>query len=154
MRRAQQLAQGLSALGLDHELLDTSVNSVEQVGNQLKASRAIVIIGGDGLVHHSIQRIVGTTIPIGIIPAGSGNDFWRMTIDSNAEESLAKVLEFFQNPTATTPIDVLELRFDHTSGAHRYARGRFPGDLKPPSMPRPTHCRDSLVPCGTLQAWS
>lgn len=123
MRRAQQLAQGLSALGLDHELLDTSVNSVEQVGNQLKASRAIVIIGGDGLVHHSIQRIVGTTIPIGIIPAGSGNDFWRMTIDSNAEESLAKVLEFFQNPTATTPIDVLELRFDQTSGAHRYALG-------------------------------
>ncbi|AST93204.1 MULTISPECIES: diacylglycerol/lipid kinase family protein [Sutcliffiella] len=38
---------------------------------------AIVAIGGDGTVHEVINGIIGTTTPLGIIPAGSGNDFSR-----------------------------------------------------------------------------
>ena len=154
MRRAQLLAQGLSALGLDHELLDTSVNSVEQVGNQLKASRAIVIIGGDGLVHHSIQRIVGTTIPIGIIPAGSGNDFWRMTMDSNAEESLAKVLEFFQTPPLQLPSTYLSCASTRLSGAHRYALGAVSWGFEATVNAKANALPRQLGALRALQAWS
>ncbi len=123
MLRAQQLAHALGKLGLDHALVDTSATSVEQVGDQLRASRAIIIIGGDGLIHHSIQHVARTSIPVGVIPAGSGNDFWRMTGDANAEESLAKVIAFCKQPGAITPIDVLELRFDQAGRTRRYALG-------------------------------
>lgn len=36
---------------------------------------AVVVAGGDGTVHLAIQEVAGTGIPLGIIPAGTGNDF-------------------------------------------------------------------------------
>jgi len=36
---------------------------------------AIVVVGGDGMVHLGIQQVAGTNIPLGIIPVGTGNDF-------------------------------------------------------------------------------
>ena len=36
---------------------------------------AIVSLGGDGTHHYVLNGIVGSEIPLGIIPAGSGNDF-------------------------------------------------------------------------------
>lgn len=36
---------------------------------------AIVVSGGDGLIHHVLQAQAGTDVPMGIIPAGTGNDF-------------------------------------------------------------------------------
>jgi diacylglycerol kinase (ATP) len=36
---------------------------------------AIVSLGGDGTQHYILNGIVGTEIPLGIIPCGSGNDF-------------------------------------------------------------------------------
>lgn len=38
---------------------------------------AIVVCGGDGLVHLATQVVATTGIPLGIIPAGSGNDVAR-----------------------------------------------------------------------------
>jgi len=35
---------------------------------------AVVVAGGDGTVHLAIQELAGTDIPLGIIPAGTGND--------------------------------------------------------------------------------
>ncbi|WP_307825727.1 diacylglycerol/lipid kinase family protein [Sinosporangium siamense] len=36
---------------------------------------ALVAYGGDGLVHLAVQAVAGTEVPLGIIPAGTGNDF-------------------------------------------------------------------------------
>ncbi|MEZ3159987.1 diacylglycerol kinase [Microbacterium sp. BWT-B31] len=36
---------------------------------------AVVVAGGDGTVNLAIQQLAGTGIPLGIIPAGTGNDF-------------------------------------------------------------------------------
>lgn len=36
---------------------------------------AVVVAGGDGTVHLALQEVAGTGIPLGIIPAGTGNDF-------------------------------------------------------------------------------
>jgi diacylglycerol kinase (ATP) len=33
-----------------------------------------VAFGGDGLVHLAVQAVAGTDVPLGIIPAGTGND--------------------------------------------------------------------------------
>ena len=40
-------------------------------------AEALVVCGGDGLVHLGAQVVGGTDIPLGIIPAGSGNDVAR-----------------------------------------------------------------------------
>ncbi|WP_432922050.1 diacylglycerol/lipid kinase family protein [Microbispora sp. CA-135349] len=36
---------------------------------------ALVAYGGDGLVHLAVQAVAGTAVPLGIVPAGTGNDF-------------------------------------------------------------------------------
>ena len=37
----------------------------------------VVAVGGDGLVHLVLQHVANTTIPLAVIPAGTGNDFCR-----------------------------------------------------------------------------
>ena len=35
---------------------------------------AVVALGGDGMVHLALQAVAGTETPLGIVPAGTGND--------------------------------------------------------------------------------
>ena len=35
---------------------------------------AVVALGGDGMVHLALQTVAGTDTPLGIVPAGTGND--------------------------------------------------------------------------------
>jgi diacylglycerol kinase (ATP) len=36
---------------------------------------ALVVVGGDGMVHLGVQAVAGTDVPLGIVPVGTGNDF-------------------------------------------------------------------------------
>ena len=36
---------------------------------------ALVVVGGDGMVHLGVNAVAGTTIPLGVVAAGTGNDF-------------------------------------------------------------------------------
>ena len=36
---------------------------------------ALVAVGGDGTVHLALQAVAGTGVPLGVVPAGTGNDF-------------------------------------------------------------------------------
>lgn len=38
---------------------------------------ALVVCGGDGIAHLAVQAVAGTGIPLGLIPAGTGNDVAR-----------------------------------------------------------------------------
>ncbi|WP_159942463.1 MULTISPECIES: diacylglycerol kinase family protein [unclassified Nocardiopsis] len=38
---------------------------------------ALVAVGGDGLVHQALQGVVGTGVPLAVVPTGSGNDIAR-----------------------------------------------------------------------------
>jgi len=38
---------------------------------------ALVVCGGDGLVHLGVQAVAGSGVPLGLIPAGTGNDVAR-----------------------------------------------------------------------------
>jgi diacylglycerol kinase (ATP) len=38
---------------------------------------ALVVVGGDGMVHLAVQAVAGTGIPLGVVPAGTGNDVAR-----------------------------------------------------------------------------
>jgi diacylglycerol kinase (ATP) len=35
----------------------------------------LVAVGGDGLVNMALQVVAGTSVPLGVVPAGTGNDF-------------------------------------------------------------------------------
>jgi diacylglycerol kinase (ATP) len=35
---------------------------------------ALVVVGGDGMIHLALPAVVGTGTPLGVIPAGTGND--------------------------------------------------------------------------------
>lgn len=36
---------------------------------------ALVVVGGDGMVHLGVNAVGGTSVPLAVVPAGSGNDF-------------------------------------------------------------------------------
>lgn len=38
---------------------------------------AVVAVGGDGLVHLVVQTLAGSGVPLGVVPAGTGNDVAR-----------------------------------------------------------------------------
>ena len=38
---------------------------------------ALVVVGGDGTVHLGLQAVAGTSVGLGVIPTGTGNDFAR-----------------------------------------------------------------------------
>jgi len=59
-------------------------NSSIAMGDHLSAfitkfpdTKGVIAVGGDGLFHTILQRLVSSQIPIAIIPAGTGNDFVR-----------------------------------------------------------------------------
>ncbi|WP_193606922.1 diacylglycerol kinase [Nocardioides lijunqiniae] len=38
---------------------------------------ALVVVGGDGMVHLGVQAVARTGVPLGVVPAGTGNDVAR-----------------------------------------------------------------------------
>jgi diacylglycerol kinase (ATP) len=60
-------------------LAGTSALEAEELARKAVAEGvdAVVALGGDGLVHLVLQAAAGTSVPLGIIPAGTGNDIAR-----------------------------------------------------------------------------
>ncbi|WP_147803869.1 diacylglycerol/lipid kinase family protein [Alkalicoccus halolimnae] len=66
--------------------------------------KIVVAVGGDGTVNEAAAALVHKGIPLGIIPAGSGNDFARsLGITGNTQQALFRI--FKNNPKK---IDVLQ----------------------------------------------
>lgn len=70
-------------------LVDAGLSVSEVVGRDVReaadlakeaveaGAEALVVVGGDGMVHLGVQAVGGTDVPLGVIPAGTGNDFAR-----------------------------------------------------------------------------
>ena len=52
---------------------------------------AVVALGGDGLVNLALQVVAGTDVPLGVVPAGTGNDFARALGLSPSSDPMAAV---------------------------------------------------------------
>jgi diacylglycerol kinase (ATP) len=77
---AGELATALAAEG--DEVRTIAGARAEESGQLAREAVAdgtdvLVAIGGDGLVHLALQAVAGTGTTLGILPAGSGNDFAR-----------------------------------------------------------------------------
>jgi diacylglycerol kinase (ATP) len=77
---AEHVSRILKVRGVAHELC-LSATSEEPAQLAQAAIRdhcqRVVTIGGDGLVHQVANVLVGTDVTLGIVPAGTGNDFAR-----------------------------------------------------------------------------
>lgn len=78
-RGARWAAQALALLAArGHKIHDLSRGSWSASLDYVRQDRpeldALVVIGGDGMVHLGIQACAETSMPLGIIAAGSGND--------------------------------------------------------------------------------
>lgn len=49
--------------------------------------KRIYAVGGDGTLNEVLNGLVGTDSPLGVLPAGSGNDFFR-NLDTKADDTL------------------------------------------------------------------
>ncbi|ADH99577.1 diacylglycerol/lipid kinase family protein [Salisediminibacterium selenitireducens] len=55
--------------------------------------KGIVVIGGDGSLHHCINQLNNLQLPFGLIPSGSGNDFAKaMSIPSAPVKAMERIL--------------------------------------------------------------
>jgi len=77
---AQRGAQFLRTRGLAAEVLAPS--TLDQLRTELTSAaearpRALVACGGDGTVHHVLAAALERNVPLGILPAGTGNDIAR-----------------------------------------------------------------------------
>ena len=73
-------AQLLRAAGV--QVVDLSGDSVADAlakarGAAIDGLAALVVVGGDGMVHLGVNAVVGTPTPLAIVASGSGNDFAR-----------------------------------------------------------------------------
>jgi len=70
---------------------------------------ALVVAGGDGTVSLGAEIVAGTPVRLGIVPAGSGNDFARSLglPDNDPEEATRILLHALSRPVVT--IDAIEL---------------------------------------------
>jgi diacylglycerol kinase (ATP) len=59
-------------------VMPPSAEAVEQSVCTARTSHdAIVVAGGDGTINRAVNGLAGSTLPLGIIPMGTGNDFAR-----------------------------------------------------------------------------
>ncbi|MFV0463836.1 MAG: diacylglycerol/lipid kinase family protein [Nostocoides sp.] len=66
-----------------HEVVDVHASTAEDAVTRARAVvnggtvDALVVVGGDGMVHVGINAIAETNVPLGIVAAGTGNDLAR-----------------------------------------------------------------------------
>jgi diacylglycerol kinase (ATP) len=66
-----------AALGITvRDLVGTDPAASQQLAKDAVAGGvdALVVAGGDGMIHLALPAVVGTETPLGVIPAGTGND--------------------------------------------------------------------------------
>ena len=98
----------------------------------------VIVIGGDGTIHEAAQGLQGSKTALGIIPAGTGNDFIKtIRVPADPEAAFRLILEGQPHPVDTVRIndrlflnecgcgfDVMVL--DYAEKAKKYAKGILP----------------------------
>jgi diacylglycerol kinase (ATP) len=79
-RLAEPVAERLRSLGASVDVVigREADEAADLIRDRVDAGvDAVVALGGDGLVNMALQVVGGTSVPLGVVPAGTGNDFAR-----------------------------------------------------------------------------
>jgi diacylglycerol kinase (ATP) len=96
-----------------HAVVDLSAPTLAQATDRARAAAtagldALVVVGGDGAVHLAANVVAGSDLPIGIVPAGTGNDLARaLGIDHDPRAALDALLAALRH--APRRIDALRV---------------------------------------------
>ncbi len=82
-------------------------HAVELAAQAVKdGAETVIAIGGDGTLHEVIQSVAGTNTALGILPAGTGNDFIKtIRVPVDTEQALRLILEGTPKPVDTVRIN-------------------------------------------------
>ncbi len=91
-----------------YEVTSLTEPDFEQLGAAARAAiastpHAFVVVGGDGMVNLGVNLVGGTSVPLGIVPSGTGNDMARgLGIPiGNTEGAIEKLLDALRLPPRT-----------------------------------------------------
>jgi diacylglycerol kinase (ATP) len=84
------------AYDIDIIFADYAGHAKEIVKDQIKLNPSVIVAcGGDGTISEVAESLVGTTIPLGILPIGSGNGLAsNLNISKDIEIALNTILEY------------------------------------------------------------
>jgi len=92
-RRVHELLQAAG-----HTVVDYSAPTLAQATDRARAVATaglagLVVVGGDGAVHLGVNVVAGTHLPLGIVPAGTGNDIARaLRVPSHVDRAVADIV--------------------------------------------------------------
>lgn len=123
LSRASALRSRLDPEAHHITLLDITQSSPQNLHATLRSSDAVVVVGGDGLIHRVLPFLVDVGIPLGIIPAGSGNDAWRMSGACSVEQSIERVVDFISGYGRIRLADLLQVIYARNPEETKYVLG-------------------------------
>ena len=120
-----QVLQGLRDLG--HDVTELQENSYQELLTSARAAIAtkpdgFIVVGGDGMVNLGANMVAGTSVPLGIVSAGTGNDTARslhLPFDDTAA-SVAAIGEALQHEPRV--VDAAIMRFTDPSTGEKTER--------------------------------
>jgi diacylglycerol kinase (ATP) len=141
----QQVAAALVARSHSFDFIDAvgvedARKSIDALLVSPRPIDGLLVIGGDGTVHHVVKAMIqsGRHLPIGLIPTGNGNDFARQLRLHG--RTIPELIESFTSDAPIT-IDILEMHdqialqvistgFDATVSARARIMPRAIGSLR------------------------
>ncbi len=100
----QTLAEELTRLGVEWKALRTEYpgHATALAKEAAACADTVVSVGGDGTAYEVASGLMGTGVPMGIIPAGTGNDFVKSV--GIPTEPLAALRHVLEKPAR--PVDI------------------------------------------------
>ncbi|MGO3147968.1 MAG: diacylglycerol/lipid kinase family protein [Leucobacter sp.] len=102
-RTARKVLQALDARGVGARVI--TGRDAADCSEQLREAcvrgdlRGLILVGGDGLIGLVIQLAEARALPIGIVPAGSGNDFARQfALSHSPTKAVTRILSATHHP--------------------------------------------------------
>ncbi len=138
----QQLREEIAKRRVDCRFVHTEhpghATDLAREAAQMQDCTGVIAVGGDGTSYEVACGLMNTEIPLGIVPAGTGNDFIKTVgIPKKPMEALQLILQGKARPVdvgalndrlflnvAGTGFDVTVL--DYTLAAKKYCRGLLP----------------------------
>lgn len=94
--------------GLGHDVVDllepTYTELIASAKREIaKKPDALIVVGGDGMVNLGVNLVAGTGVPLGLIPAGTGNDMARVLGIPHEDQhaALDVLIEALNHPART-----------------------------------------------------
>lgn len=138
----KELAAVLHQKGIEYTIMHTDhpehATELARQAASVPGCEGVVSVGGDGTAYEVACGLLGTGVPLGIIPAGTGNDFIKtVSIPQRPVDALNFLLSHKPRPVDVgrlndrmflnvcgTGFDVQTL--EYTLAAKKYARGILP----------------------------